>query len=394
MRNHDAESSASRAATAGPLIAIVAGEASGDFLGSELMLALRASVPNVRFAGIGGPRMQAAGLDSWYPMERLAVRGYIEVLRQLPGLLAMRRRLARRIKDANPACFIGIDAPDFNLSLERNLRLSGLRTVHYVSPSIWAWRGERMRRIAAAVDHMLVLFPFEAALYENAGVSVTYVGHPLADAIPSDDTGAKAREQLKIPAWKRVFALLPGSRQSEVRYMADTFIRTAQHLARREPEAQFLVPLASRETREIFEAALYANGAQDLPMTILFGHAREALGAADAVLVASGTATLETALLQRPMVITYRMSGATWKMMSRRRYQPWVGLPNIIAGEFIVPEILQEDATPENLAQALSNVATDPAIRERLPAKFAEMHGILRRGASQRAAQAVAAWIS
>ena len=377
-----------------PLIAIVAGEASGDFLGAGLMQALRDSGLDARFIGIGGPRMQAAGFESWYSMERLAVRGYAEVLRQLPGLLAMRRRLAQRIRQARPACFIGIDAPDFNLSLERRLRAGGLRTLHYVSPSVWAWRGERLKYIASAVDHMLVLFPFEAALYDKVGVRATYVGHPLADAIPLGNAGARSREQLKIPGGRRVFALLPGSRQTEVRYLAGTFVRVAQQIARREPNAQFLVPLVSRETREIFESALYSVGAQDIPLTVLFGHAREAMGAADAVLVASGTATLEAALLQRPMVITYRMSPATWRMMERKRYQPWVGLPNIIAGKFIVPEILQDEATPETLAQALLNVANDPAIRDRLSGKLAEMHVTLRQNASVRAAKVVASCIN
>lgn len=377
-----------------PLIALVAGEASGDFLGAGLIRALVDLGVNARFVGIGGPRMQAAGIESWYPMERLAVRGYAEVIRHLPGLLAMRRELTRRLSAAEPSCFIGIDAPDFNLTLERNLRARGVKTLHYVSPSLWAWRGERIKDIAKAVDHMLVLFPFEKTLYESAGVGVTYVGHPLADVIPPEDCGERCREQLKIPAGRRVYAFLPGSRQSEVRYMAGTFVRTAQQIARKEPDAQFLVPLISRETREIFESDLYAAGAENLPLTILFGHAREAMGAADAVLVASGTATLEAALLRRPMVITYRMAQSTWKMMQRKRYQPWVGLPNIIAEQFLVPEVLQDDATPETLAQALMNVSNDPVIRDRLPGRLADMHLALRQDASNRAASVVASCIN
>ena len=375
------------------LIALVAGEASGDFLGAGLIRALIDRGVSARFVGVGGPRMQAAGLESWYPMESLSVRGYAEVIRHLPGLLAMRRALSRRLSDARPSCFIGIDAPDFNLALERNLRLRGVRTLHYVSPSLWAWRGERMKGIAKAVDHMLVLFPFEKTLYEKAGVAVTYVGHPLADVISPDDCSERCREQLKIPAGRRVYSLLPGSRQSEVSYMAETFVRTAQQVAKKEPNAQFLVPLISRETRDIFESGLYSAGAENLPITILFGHAREAMGASDAVLVASGTATLEAALLRRPMVITYRMAQSTWKMMQRRRYQPWVGLPNIIAEEFLIPEILQDDATPDTLAQALMNVANDPVIRDRLPGRLAEMHLALRQDASNRAAAVVASCI-
>ena len=373
---------------------MVAGEASGDFLGAGLIRALVEFGVDAHYVGIGGPKMQAAGLESWYPMERLSVRGYTEVIRHLPGLLAMRRELTRRLAAARPSCFIGIDAPDFNLALERNLREQDIKTIHYVSPSLWAWRGERMKGIARAVDHMLVLFPFEKGLYEKAKVGVTYVGHPLADVIPDEDCGERCREQLKIPTGRRVYALLPGSRQSEVRYMAGTFVRAAQQIARKEPDAQFLVPLISRETREIFESELYAAGADSLPLTILFGHAREAMGASDAVLVASGTATLEAALLRRPMVITYRMAQSTWKMMQRKRYQPWVGLPNIIAEEFVVPEILQDDATPATLAQALMNVASDPAVRDRLPPRLESMHRALRQDASIRAAKVVASCIS
>jgi lipid-A-disaccharide synthase len=377
----------------GPLVGMVAGEASGDFLGAQLIAALRerrpAGEPPFRFAGIGGPKMQAAGLDSWYPMERLAVRGYFEVLRHYPGLVAMRRSLRKRMLAERPDVFIGIDAPDFNLSLEAALKRRGVRTVHYVSPSVWAWRAGRVKRIARSVDRLLALFPFEQPLYQRAGVPVTYVGHPLADEIPPGDFTVQAREQLKIRPGRKVFALLPGSRQSELHYLGEVFARAARLVHERLPEAVFLVPLSSRQTRAQFEEALYHAGATELPLTILFGHASEAIAASDAVLVASGTATLETALLGKPMVIAYRMSPLTWKFMSRMRYQPWVGLPNIIAGEFLVPEILQEDATAENLAQALVNVCQDPVVRERLPRRFAQMHELLRRDASARAADAV-----
>jgi lipid-A-disaccharide synthase len=374
---------------AAPLIGMVAGESSGDFLGAQLIAALRERRGDLCFAGIGGPKMQAAGLDSWFPMERLAVRGYVEVLRHYPGLVAMRRSLRRRLVARQPAAFIGIDAPDFNLGLEASLKRRGIRTVHYVSPSVWAWRGSRVRRIARAADHLLALFPFEPQIYRRSGVAVTYVGHPLADEIAAGDFTRVAREQLKIPAARRVFALLPGSRQGELRYMGATFIKAAKIVASRMPQAQFLVPLASRQTRMQFETALYEAGGEDLPLTILFGHAAEAIAASDAVLVASGTATLETALHGKPMVIAYRMSPLTWKLMSRMRYQPWVGLPNIIAGEFLVPELLQDEATPENLAQALINVSQDPAVRERLPRRFEEMHALLKCDASRRAAEAV-----
>ncbi|OGA27307.1 MAG: lipid-A-disaccharide synthase [Betaproteobacteria bacterium RIFCSPLOWO2_02_FULL_65_24] len=376
------------------LVGMVAGEASGDFLGAQLIQALRRRRPALQFAGIGGPKMQAAGLDSWYSMERLAVRGYVEVLRAYPGLLRLRSALRRRLLSVRPAVFIGVDAPDFNLTLEAGLKRQGVRTIHYVSPSIWAWRGGRIRRVAGAVDQLLALFPFEEPLYRRAGIPCTYVGHPLADAIPPDVATEWMRDQLKLPLGQRIYALLPGSRQSELRFMADTFIRTAQLVAAQVSDVHFLVPLASRETRNQFEDALYRAGATDLPATILFGHAREAMACADAVLVASGTASLEAALIGKPMVITYRMSPATWRLMSRMQYQPWVGLPNIIAQDFLVPELIQAEATPENLAQALINVSQDPAVLERLPQHFARMHALLRRDASERAAEAVLPWLA
>lgn len=372
---------------------MVAGEASGDFLGAHLIRALRERVPQAAFVGIGGPRMEAAGLESWYPMERLAVRGYVEVLRHLPRLFLMRRRLAQRLLAARPRLFIGVDAPDFNLSLERRLKRDGIPTVHYVSPSLWAWRGGRMKSIAASVDKMLVLFPFEEPLYRSVGVPVTFVGHPLADATGDTDLTEAAREQLRLPPGRKAITLLPGSRQSELRYMARTFVRTAKLIAARQPAVHFLVPLASRETRSIFEEAIYAAGATDLPMTVLFGHARDAIAAADVVLVASGTATLEAALARKPMVITYKMSGLTFRLMKRMRYLPWVGLPNIIAGAFIVPEILQDDATPENLAQAVLNSLNDPVVARRLHDHFEHMRQILKKDAAVRASEAVLPWL-
>ena len=373
----------------GLLIGVVAGEASGDFLGAHLITALRARMPGIRFAGIGGPKMEAAGFESWYPMERLAVRGYAEVLRHYPSIVSMRRRLAQRLLLESPAAFIGIDAPDFNLSLESTLKHRGIRTLHYVSPSIWAWRGNRIRSIGNAIDRMLVLFPFEEQLYKKAGIPVNYVGHPLADAVPVNDTTLAAREQLRLAPGGSVITMLPGSRQSELHYMALTFIRTARRIEQLRPGNRFLVPLISRQTREIFENALYVDEAKNLPLTILFGHARTAIAAADAVLVASGTATLETGLYRKPMVITYRMAEMSWRIMSRMRYQPWVGLPNIIAGEFLVPELLQHEATPENLAQAMINALTDPVVRRRLPERLAAIHSQLRMNTAERAAEAV-----
>jgi lipid-A-disaccharide synthase len=375
------------------LVGIVAGEASGDFLGAHLIAALRARVPNLRFVGIGGPRMESEGLDAWFPMEKLAVRGYVEVLRHFPEIFAIRRQLKWRLLEARPRLFIGIDAPDFNLGLERKLKRAGIPAVHYVSPSLWAWRGGRMSAIAASVSKMLVLFPFEEALYRKAGVPVAYVGHPLADASPDEDPTEAAREQLRLPAARKVIALLPGSRQSEVRYMARTFVRTAKLIAARQTAAHFLVPLVSRETRAIFEEAVFTAGAGELPLSILFGHAREAIAACDVALVASGTATLETALARKPMVITYKMAELTYHLMKRMGYIPWVGLPNVIAGEFIVPEILQHDATPENLAQALSNSLNDPAVNRRLPERLEEIRQLLRRDTASRVTEALLPWL-
>ncbi len=375
------------------VVGVVAGEASGDFLGAHLIAALRERVPGLAFVGIGGPRMEAEGLDSWFPMEKLAVRGYVEVLRHFPEIFAIRRKLARRLIAARPRLFIGVDAPDFNLGLERRLKKAGIPTVHYVSPSLWAWRGGRLSSIAASVDKMLVLFPFEEPLYRSAGIPVAYVGHPLADATPENDMTEAAKEQLRLRAGRKIVALLPGSRQSELRYMALTFVQTAKLIAARQPAVHFLVPLVSRETRAIFEEAMYAAEAGELPLTILFGHARDALAAADVVLVASGTATLETALARKPMVITYKMAGLTYRLMKRMRYLPWVGLPNIIAGEFLVPEILQHEATPENLAQAVLNSLNDPVVTRRLPERLDGIRRLLRRDTAARATEAVLPWL-
>ena len=370
-------------------IGMVAGEASGDLLGAHLIAALRAHLPGARFIGIGGPKMQAEGLVTLFPMERLAVRGYAEVLRHYPGLVWMRHRLRQALLEARPQLFVGVDAPDFNLGLEAGLKRRGIPVAHYVSPSIWAWRGGRIGAIARSVDRVLTLFPFEEAIYRNAGVAATYVGHPLADLIPQQDQTASARMQLRIDPERKVIALLPGSRQSELRYMADTFVATAKLLAQKMPEPLFLVPLVSRETRELFQAALYRADAAELPLTILFGHARDALAAADVALVASGTATLEAALLKKPMVITYKMAWVSWQLMRRMGYLPYVGLPNILAGEFVVPELLQNDATPENLAQALLNLLNDTVVRARIPQRFAGIHRELRQNTAEQAARAV-----
>ncbi len=370
-------------------IAMVAGEASGDLLASHLIEALQAHLPDARFCGIGGPKMQSAGLDAWWPAEQLAVRGYVEVLRHYRELSGMRRQLLKRLLADPPDVFIGVDAPDFNLWLETRLKAAGIPTIHFVSPSVWAWRAGRIRHIARAVSQMLCLFPFEPALYEKHGVSVSYVGHPLADMIPLEPDQGAARERLSLPPDGLVFALLPGSRQSELHFMAKTFIETAKRLNQRYPEARFLVPLVTRETRIYFENALWQAGAQELPLTLLFGHAHDALAAADGALVASGTATLEAALFKKPMVITYKMSPWSWRLMRRMQLQPWVGLPNILAGRFVVPEFLQDEATPDNLAQALGNLVADPIVPRRLHQVFSAIHQQLRQNTAEQAAAAI-----
>ncbi|MEQ1533593.1 MAG: lipid-A-disaccharide synthase [Sideroxydans sp.] len=371
-------------------IAMVAGEASGDMLGSLLMIAIKAAQPNVRFIGIGGPKMQSAGMQVLFPMEKLAVRGYVEVLRHYREIVGIRSQLREQLIAQPPDLFIGVDAPDFNLDLELALKQRDIPTVHYVSPSIWAWRAERMHKIKQAVSHILALFPFEAPLYEKAGVPVTYVGHPMADFLPLIPNRAEMREQMRIlPRNAKVFAFLPGSRQSEVRHLAQTYIETAKLILQKQPDAQFLVPLVSRETRNIFEEVLWKLEAQQLPITLLFGHAHDAMIAADGVLVASGTATLEAALLKRPMVITYKMPALTYWISKRKQYQPWVGLPNILAGKFVVPELLQDDATPENIAQALLNLVNDKNAVAELEEVFSDMHHTLRQNTAQKAAAAI-----
>lgn len=370
-------------------IALVAGEASGDLLGGHLLEALKERLPGIEAYGIGGPQMQSAGLESWYPMEWFAVRGYVEVLKSLPKLLRVRRELRRRLLADPPDLFIGIDAPDFNLDLEAGLRNAGITTVHYVSPSIWAWRGERIHKIKRAVSKVLTLFPFEAPLYEKAGVPVAYVGHPLADELPERPDREAARERMRLSSKQTVIALLPGSRQSEVRQMGELFVATAKLVAAQVPGAHFLVPLVSRQTRLIFEEAIYHQKGEELPLTILFGHAHMAMTAADAVLVASGTATLEAALLKRAMVITYRMPRLSAWIMKGKGYLPYVGLPNILAGEWVVPEILLDDATPENLAQALTNQLHDKEVRNRLERCFLGIHRSLRHDTAARAVDAI-----
>lgn len=372
-----------------PTIGIVAGEASGDLLGSHLIRALKKQRPDLEFVGIAGPKMVAEGATALFPMERLAVRGYFEVLRHLFGILRIRRQLLAYYRKNPPDLFIGIDAPDFNLGLERRLKNRGIVTVHYVSPSIWAWRRGRMNKIKRAVSHLLALFPFEVPLYQQAGVPVTYVGHPLADMLPLEPDQAEAQRELKLPPEQLVIAMLPGSRQSELDYMADLFVRTAQQIRQQVPQVQFLVPMVSRETRWKFLVAMSRHDAEGLPIQLMFGHAHSAMEAADAVIVASGTATLEAALLKRPMVVVYRMSPLSWQILRRMNYLPHVGLPNILAGKTVVPELLQNNATPEAISRTLLEMVYDKARVADIHAEFTGLHHVLRQNTEEKAARAV-----
>lgn len=366
-------------------IGLVAGEASGDLLGAHFISALKQNHPAVRAAGIAGPRMVAAGVEAIYPSDKLAVNGYIEVLRHLPELLWIRSRIARHFLNERPRVFVGIDAPDFNFALEAKLKQAGIPTVHFVSPSIWAWRPERIHRIAEAVSHMLVVFPFEEQIYRDAGIPVTYVGHPLADVIPMEPDTAAARVALGVQG-EPVIALLPGSRRGEVSRHARLMLDAARLIAQRHPGAVFVLPAASGEAAELVRQA--AQGL-DLSLHILDGRAHAALAACDIALVASGTATLETALFKKPMVITYRTNPLTARMMLKQALLPWVGLPNVLAHDRVVPERIQDDATPENLAADALAWLADASRREAAVDTFRAMHLNLRQNASERIAEAL-----
>jgi lipid-A-disaccharide synthase len=380
-----------RGAAAPVTIGIVAGEASGDALAATLIQAVRERRPSVRFAGIAGPRMAAAGCEVWASAEQLAVRGFAEVISHLPRLVALRRDIARRMLGARVPVFVGVDAPDFNLGLERRLKRRRIRTVHFVSPSVWAWRRERLQTIGRSVDRMLALFPFEPPLYEAAGIPVSYVGHPLAQDAALARTRVAARETLKLKPTVPLFALLPGSRLSEIDMHAAVIMDAAARIVETRPDAHFVVPLVSRTTRDAFVEAQHRGGHGALPLTLLYGHAGDALRAADVALVASGTATLEAALARCPHVIFYRVSAVTARIVRRKLLVPWVGLPNVLAGRFVAPELLQDDATACNLAQAAQNLFDDAVTRRRTEALFADMRSALAIDTGAIAADAVIA---
>jgi lipid-A-disaccharide synthase len=371
-------------------IGIVAGEASGDMLGGLLMQALKNKRSDIEFVGIAGPKMMREGAQSLFPIERLSVRGYLEVIKHAFGLMRIRQQLIKHFLNHRVDIFIGIDAPDFNFYIEKRLKKQGIKTIHYVSPSIWAWRKNRLNKIKRAVSHILTLFPFESALYQEAGVPVSYVGHPLADALPMQPDTAAARATLRLKPSDLVVAMLPGSRQSEVQQHAALFIQTAKKLHADYPNALFLVPFVTRESKQIFELALFHEH-EPLPIQILFGHAHDAMQASDVVIVASGTATLEATLLKKPMVITYRMPILSWWILKRMLLQPYVGLPNVLAGKFIVPELLQHDATPEKLAQAAIKLISDTLAIEEMKAEFNKIHISLKQNNAEKASNMILA---
>lgn len=371
-------------------VGILAGESSGDILGAALMQALRRHRPDIEFTGIGGPLMEAEGLVSRVPMERLAVMGFVEPLKRLPELLRIRRNIIAHFAQTKPDVFIGIDSPDFNLAVEHKLREQGIRTVHYVSPSVWAWRQSRIHKIGAAADLVLALFPFEADFYHRHQVPVCFVGHPLADQIPLEPDQLAARAQLGLPANGKVLALLPGSRQGEVARMAPVFLQTAALLRAADPTLRFLLPCANAERKQQLQALLGA-AADGEGITLVDGQSRVVMTAADAVLLASGTAALEAMLLKKPMLVCYRMAPLSYAIISRMLKVPYFSLPNLLAGAPLVEELVQAQVNPAALAsRATALLQTGPG-HQALISRYRELHVALQGDASERAARAVLA---
>jgi lipid-A-disaccharide synthase len=374
-----------------PRLAMVAGEASGDLLAGMLLGGLKQRWPALQAYGIGGPRMAEQGFDAWWPHHKLAVRGYVEVLSHYREIASIRSQLADRLLaargDERADAFIGVDAPDFNLDLEARLKAQGIKAIHFVSPSIWAWRGKRIEKIRRATDLVLCLFPFEPEIYEKAGIAAAYVGHPLADTIPLVPPRAQSREALGLAPDATVVALLPGSRRSEAQYIAPRLLAAAAEMHRQRPTLRFVLPVVPGLRHLIEPLRLqHANG---VPIELLDGRSHEALAACDVTLIASGTATLEAALFKCPMVITYAMHALSWQMMKRMNYQPWVGLPNILLREFAVPELLQGDATPAKLASATLEWLDNPERCAALRARFVALHQTLRRNTAEAATDAI-----
>ncbi|WP_242481087.1 lipid-A-disaccharide synthase [Rubrivivax gelatinosus] len=367
---------------------MVAGEASGDLLAGLLLGGLQERWPELQAKGIGGPKMAARGFDAWWPNDRLAVHGYVDALRHYREIKAIRDRLAERLLDDPPSGFVGVDAPDFNLGLERRLKSAGIKSIHFVCPSIWAWRGGRAKKMAESCDHVLCLFPFEPELLQRHGVAASYVGHPLADTIPLEPPRAAARQALGLAECDAVVALLPGSRRGEIEHIAPAFLQAAARLQRARPGLRLLLPVAPG-LRPLLEPLLAAH-APDVPIELLDGRSHEVMAACDVTLIASGTATLEAALFKRPMVIGYRMAGLSWQIMRRMGYLPWVGLPNILCRDFVVPELLQDRCEPEALARETLAWLDDAARVRALQSRFLDLHHLLRRDTARRATDAIA----
>jgi lipid-A-disaccharide synthase len=370
-------------------LALVAGEVSGDLLASRLMAGLKPRLGDVRFHGIGGPRMLEQGLVSDVPMDTLTVRGLLPVLLRYRELKGIQNRLRDRLLAERPAAFIGADYPGFNLGLEEQLRAAGIPTVHFVGPQIWAWRGGRIKKIQRAVSHMLLIFPFEEEIYRKAGVPATYIGHPLAETIPLEPDVAAARRALGIPEDARVVTVMPGSRMSEIKYLTEPYLRTVSLLGARDRTLHFIAPMAGARQKAYFRDLAVKAGLQDVPLRLVDGQSHDCIAAADAVLAASGTATLEVALFKKPMVIAYKVLQAEWMLIRHMGYLPWIGLPNILAHESVVPEFLQHAATPEALAEALWFQLTDENNRKRLQQRFTDMHHSLLRDSASKSAEAV-----
>lgn len=370
-----------------PRFALVAGEASGDLLASLVLKAMRQRWPQLQAQGIGGPLMAAEGFEAWWPATRLSVSGYVEVLRHLREILGIRSALRERLLKERPEVFIGVDAPDFNLALEADLRAGGLKTVHFVCPSIWAWRMKRVEKLQRGCDHVLCIFPFEPELLARHGVPATYVGHPLASVIPMEPDRAAARAQLGLPEQGEVVAVLPGSRASEVEALLPPFLEAAALLERRRPQASFVVPAVPALQARIREIA--ARGPAPKRLAIVAGQSHAVLAACDVTLVASGTATLEAALFKRPMVISYRTHWLTYALMKPRHLQPWIGLPNILCRDFVVPELLQSNVKPESLCGALADWLDAPERMRAVQEKFRDLHVLLRRDTAKLATDAI-----
>ena len=374
-------------------IAIVAGESSGDLLGSHLIRSLKSSRSDLKFIGIAGPKMMKEGAVSLFLMEELSVRGYFEAFKKLFHLIQLRKNLLNQILNQKPDLFIGVDAPDFNFWIERQLKKKGIPVIHYVSPSIWAWRGNRLRKIKKSVDHMLTIFPFEKNIYSKANIQATFVGHPLAEMIPLYSNKKKAQDKLKIIKATKVIALLPGSRQGEVTWHAQLLIDSATEISKRFRDVKFLVPLPTRETYDIFSKTLFKNTHVELDIQLLVGHASDAINAADLVIVASGTATLETALYKKPMIVIYKMSSISWQILKRMRYLPFVSLPNILLNKFIVPELLQSDATSDNISSKAIEILKNAPYRKNLLIQFTKIHHQLKQNTSDRLSKVILKFI-